>query len=128
MRLNYPMLKMTNFTTARPTYLGGAEGYKELAQHQTEELMFSMSPTKMPHKLLDGFRNHFREENRLTLDSGGFDLLLDPGRADEFDVDELIFDEKVLYISDKCILILLFYIRQHKDHITYDHMVKNLFF
>ena len=49
-----------------------------------------MSPTKMPRKLLDGFRNHFREENRLTLDSGGFDLLLDPGRADEFDVDELI--------------------------------------
>lgn len=84
------MLKMTNFTTARPTYLGGTEGYKELAQHQTEELMFSMSPTKMPHKLLDGFRNHFRDENRLTLDSGGFDLLLDPERADEFDVDELI--------------------------------------
>ena len=52
---NYPMLKMTNFTTARPTYLGGTEGYKELAQHQTEELMFSMSPTKMPRKLLDGF-------------------------------------------------------------------------
>ena len=30
------------------------------------------------------------KENRLTLDSGGFDLLLDPERADGLDVDELI--------------------------------------
>lgn len=100
MKPPYPMNNL-NYTTSRPTDLAGLEGRGTLVQDQTDEIMFSMSPTKMPSKILTGFRDNFNTNNRLTLDSGGFDLLLEPERADEFDVDSLINKVKTVGLHEQ---------------------------